>query len=157
MQTTTPENIPVSSSEPPKFIPMKVSVSRREHFNAAHRLNVPQWSKEENNRVFGRCNNPNFHGHNYELTVKVTGFADPITGYLIDLKQLSHLIKEHVLQRFDHRNLNLDVPEFRELNPTAENIAAVIYNLLRPLLPAELTLKITLYETERNFVEYPEY
>ncbi|MES2387183.1 MAG: 6-carboxytetrahydropterin synthase [Bacteroidota bacterium] len=134
----------------------KVSVSRREHFNAAHRLHVPAWSDEKNRQVFGLCNNPSYHGHNYELIVKLSGFADAETGYLVDLKLLSNLIKEQVLNRFDHRNLNLDVAEFKNLNPTAENIAAVIYNLLRPHLNAALQMKITLYETDRNFVEYPE-
>ena len=133
----------------------KVSVFRREYFNAAHRLNNPEWSEEKNIAVFGKCNNPNFHGHNYELVVQVTGVVHPETGYVMDMKVLSDIVKEHILNRFDHRNLNLDVPEFKELNPSAENIAVVIYNILRNLIDPELALKIRLYETERNFVEYP--
>ena len=134
---------------------MKVAVFRKEHFNAAHRLHNPDWSEEKNTAIFGKCNNPSFHGHNYELIVKVTGEPDPDTGYVCDMKILSDLIKEHVIDRFDHKNLNLDVPEFKELNPTAENIAVVIYNILRTKVDAKLELKIRLYETERNFVEYP--
>ncbi|GAB5524869.1 MAG: 6-carboxytetrahydropterin synthase [Roseivirga sp.] len=134
---------------------MKVAVFRKEHFNAAHRLHNPGWSDEKNTAVFGKCNNPSFHGHNYELIVKVTGEPDPETGYVCDMKILSDLIKEHVSDRFDHKNLNMDVPEFKELNPTAENIAVVIYNILRAKVDAKLELNIRLYETERNFVEYP--
>jgi 6-pyruvoyltetrahydropterin/6-carboxytetrahydropterin synthase len=134
---------------------MKVAVFRKEHFNAAHRLFRPDWSDEENDRVFGKCNNPNFHGHNYNLVVKLVGEIDPETGYLFDLKILSDLINKYVIQRFDHKNLNLDTTEFKTLNPTAENIAVVIYNLLRLEIPPEIDLKITLYETENNFVEYP--
>ncbi len=134
---------------------MKVAVFRKEHFNAAHRLHNPDWTEEKNTAVFGKCNNPSFHGHNYELIVKVIGEPDPDTGYVCDMKILSDLIKEHVTDRFDHRNLNLDVPEFRKLNPTAENIAVVIYNILRAKVDEKLELKIRLYETERNFVEYP--
>ncbi len=133
----------------------RVSVFRKEHFNAAHRLHVAAWSDEMNERVFGKCNNPHFHGHNYELIVQVSGLLNPVTGYLIDMKVLGDLVKKHVLDRFDHKNLNLDVPEFEELNPTAENISIVIFNILRNLIDPELTLKIRLYETERNFVEYP--
>jgi len=133
----------------------KVAVYRKEHFNAAHRLFNPAWSNATNDEVFGKCNNPNYHGHNYELIVKLTGIPDAETGYVIDLKKLSDLIKLHVLDKFDHKNLNLDTKEFRELNPTAENIAVVIYNLLRPVIKAELDLQVRLYETERNFVEYP--
>lgn len=133
----------------------KVAVYRKEHFNAAHRLFNPSWSNATNDEVFGKCNNPNYHGHNYELIVKLTGVPDTETGYVIDLKKLSDLIKLHVLDKFDHKNLNLDTKEFRELNPTAENIAVVIYNLLRPVIKAELDLQVRLYETERNFVEYP--
>ena len=132
-----------------------VAVFRVEHFNAAHRLFVPHWSDEKNNAVFGKCNNPNYHGHNYKLIVKVTGEPDATTGYVIDLKVLSDLIKKEVLLRFDHKNLNLDTEEFRHLNPTAENIAIIIYNLLRSKIERQLDLKITLYETERNSVEYP--
>lgn len=134
---------------------MKVAVYRKEHFNAAHRLNNPNWTKSKNEEVFGKCNNPNWHGHNYELFVKLVGEPDPETGYVYDMKELSDLIKEHVTNRFDHKNLNLDVPEFKEVNPTAENIAVVIYNILRGKIDPKFDLKITLYETERNFVEYP--
>jgi 6-pyruvoyltetrahydropterin/6-carboxytetrahydropterin synthase len=133
----------------------KVAVYRKEHFNAAHRLNNPAWDDAKNKAVFGKCNNANYHGHNYELVVKITGIPDPATGYVMDLKILSDLIKEKVLDKFDHRNLNLDCAEFKELNPTAENIAIVIYNLLRPFLNADLEMQVRLYETDRNFVEYP--
>lgn len=133
----------------------KVAVFRKEHFNAAHRLHNPLWTEEKNDAVFGLCNNPNYHGHNYELEVKVIGEPDAETGYVIDLKMLSELVREEILGRFDHKNLNLDTVEFAQLNPTAENIAIVIYNLLRPKLDSKLELKIRLYETERNFVEYP--
>ena len=133
----------------------KVAVFRREHFNAAHRLHNPAWSDEKNEEVFGKCNNPNFHGHNYELIIQVVGELNQETGFVIDMKELSFLVKEHVLDRFDHKNLNLDVEEFYQLNPSAENIAIVVYNILRPKIDAELALKIRLYETERNFVEYP--
>ncbi len=134
---------------------MRVAVYRKEHFNAAHRLNNPDWSDEKNDRVFGKCNNPGFHGHNYELVVKLTGEPDKDTGYVFDMKKLSALIRENVTQRFDHKNLNLDLEEFKSLNPTAENIAVVIYDLLRDKIADGLELKIYLYETERNFVEYP--
>jgi 6-pyruvoyltetrahydropterin/6-carboxytetrahydropterin synthase len=133
----------------------RVAVFRKEHFNAAHRLNNPNWSDEKNARVYGKCNNPNFHGHNYDLIVQVTGPIDPETGYVMDMKYLSDLIKEHITDRFDHKNLNLDTDEFADLNPSAENIAIVIYTILRNKLSAGLDLKIRLYETERNFVEYP--
>jgi 6-pyruvoyltetrahydropterin/6-carboxytetrahydropterin synthase len=133
----------------------KVSVFRHEHFNAAHRLYNPEWTNERNNAVFGKCNNPSFHGHNYELVVKITGVPDKDTGYVMDLKVLSDLIRTEVLGRFDHKNLNLDTVEFKNLNPTAENIAIVIYDLLRPLIDAEKELQVRLYETPRNFVEYP--
>ena len=133
----------------------KVAVFRKEHFNAAHRLHNPAWDEQKNDAVFGKCNNPNFHGHNYDLVVKVIGVPDPQTGYLIDLKMLSDLIRENILTRFDHKNLNLDTPEFKELNPTAENIAIVIYNIMRQKINPTLDLQIRLYETERNFVEYP--
>ena len=133
----------------------RVAVFRKEHFNAAHRLHNPAWSDEKNFSVFGKCNNPNYHGHNYDLIVKVIGEPDPQTGYLIDLKMLSDLVKENVLQKFDHKNLNLDTAEFKDLNPTAENIAIVIYNILREKINKKFDLQIRLYETERNFVEYP--
>ena len=134
---------------------MKVAVFRKEHFNAAHRLHNPAWSDEKNTKVFGKCNNPSYHGHNYELIVQVTGEPDPDTGYVCDMKVLSDLIKKHVTDRFDHKNLNMDVEEFKDLNPSAENIAVVTYNILREQIDAALDLKIRLYETERNFVEYP--
>ncbi|MEO6330645.1 MAG: 6-carboxytetrahydropterin synthase [Ginsengibacter sp.] len=133
----------------------RVAVFRKEHFNAAHKLNNKMWSEEKNDAVFGKCNNPNYHGHNYDLIVKVIGEPDPETGYVIDLKMLSDLIRENVLIKFDHKNLNLDTEEFKELNPTAENIAIVIYSIMRSRISANLDLQIRLYETERNFVEYP--
>ena len=133
----------------------KVAVYRKEHFNAAHRLHNDAFDEATNERVFGKCNNPHYHGHNYELIVKLTGEPDKQTGYVMDLKALSDLIKEKVLKRFDHKNLNLDVDEFKNLNPTAENIAITIYNILRPHINAQLKLQVRLYETERNFVEYP--
>ncbi len=133
----------------------KTALTRCEHFNAAHRLHNPHWDDKKNKQIFGKCNNKNYHGHNYDLEVKVIGYCDPETGYLMDAKLLSDLIKELILDRFDHKNLNLDTEEFKQLNPTAENIARVIYNLLRPKINEELTLKIILYETERNYVEYP--
>lgn len=133
----------------------KIAIIRREHFNAAHRLHNNSWSEEKNRKVFGKCNNPNFHGHNYDLEVKVIGSIDPETGYVIDTKILSDLIKAKIIDRFDHKNLNLDTQEFAVLNPTAENIAVIIYGLLRPELDTELALKIKLYETPRNYVEYP--
>ncbi len=133
----------------------KVSVFRKEHFNAAHRLFNPAWDDAKNAEVFGKCALPNYHGHNYELDVKVTGVPDPATGYVIDLKLLSDLITREVVERFDHKNLNLDTKEFRSLNPTAENIVIVIHDLLRPHIAAELALQVRLYETPRNFVEYP--
>lgn len=133
----------------------KVSVYRREHFNAAHRLHNPKWDETTNQRIFGKCNNPNFHGHNYEVVVKITGTPDPETGFVMDLKILSDLVKIQVLDRFDHRNLNLDVPEFADLNPTAENIVMVIYKILRAQIHGDLDLQVRLYETPRNFAEYP--
>jgi 6-pyruvoyltetrahydropterin/6-carboxytetrahydropterin synthase len=134
---------------------MKVAVFRKEHFNAAHRLFNPAWTDEENNKVFGKCNNHNYHGHNYELVVKLIGETNPDTGYVIDMKFLSDIIQKNIISKFDHKNLNLDVAEFKNLNPTAENIAAVIWNILREKIDNKYDLKITLYETERNFVEYP--
>jgi 6-pyruvoyltetrahydropterin/6-carboxytetrahydropterin synthase len=133
---------------------MPITVCRTEHFNAAHRLHNPAWTDERNAQVFGKCNNPNYHGHNYNLTVRLTGEVDPETGYLYDLKKLSDLIKAQVLDRYDHRNLNLDTKEFAHLNPTAENIAVIIWQRLRPHLDASLALSVTLHETDRNFVEY---
>jgi 6-pyruvoyltetrahydropterin/6-carboxytetrahydropterin synthase len=134
---------------------MKVKVSRKEHFNAAHRLFNPQWDDAKNSMVFGKCSNPNFHGHNYELIVSLIGEPDLQTGYVYDMKKLSDLIRQEVLVRFDHKNLNLDSEYFANLNPTAENIAVVIWQILREKIDRKLELKITLYETERNFVEYP--
>jgi 6-pyruvoyltetrahydropterin/6-carboxytetrahydropterin synthase len=134
---------------------MRISVFRKEHFNAAHRLNVASWDAEKNLVTFGKCNNSNFHGHNYELIVKITGEIDPVTGYVMDMKVLSDLIKKNILDRYDHKNLNLDTEEFKTLNPTAENIAVTIWQILREKIGSQYDLKITLYETERNFVEYP--
>jgi 6-pyruvoyltetrahydropterin/6-carboxytetrahydropterin synthase len=133
----------------------RTAIFRKEHFNAAHRLFVPAWTDEQNFAVFGKCSNPHYHGHNYELIVKVTGVPDPQTGYVINLSDLSSIIQNHVLAKFDHKNLNLDTKEFAELNPTAENIVYVIYEILRKQLDASLDLQVRLYETERNFVEYP--
>ena len=134
---------------------MICSVFRKAHFNAAHRLHVPTWSDEKNRDFFGHCNNANFHGNNYELEVKVTGPVDPITGMVIDLSELSRIIFEHVEKRFDHKNLNLDCPEFAALIPTAEHICYVIWTILREKLPENLDLQVRLFETPRNFVEYP--
>ncbi|AKQ44631.1 6-pyruvoyl tetrahydrobiopterin synthase [Rufibacter radiotolerans] len=133
---------------------MNVTICRKENFNAAHRLHNPAWSDEQNQKVFGLCNNPNYHGHNYNLIVKLTGPVDPDTGYVYDMKKLSLLIKAEILDKFDHRNLNLDTEEFKNLNPTAENIAVVTWQRLRPHLPESFALSVTLFETERNFVEY---
>jgi len=133
----------------------KVAVVRREHFNAAHRLYRQDWSDEQNNSTFGKCSLPNYHGHNYELEVKVIGEVDVATGYVMDIKKLSDLVNETVLEKFDHRNLNVDVEEFRTLNPTAENIAIVIYNILRPHINQQHDLFVRLFETPRNYVEYP--
>ena len=133
---------------------MKVTVSRKAHFNAAHRLYRKDWSMEQNNAIFGKCNNPNYHGHNYELIVSVTGEIDQETGFVIDVKILSDLIKEHIENAFDHQNLNLDVPDFENLNPTAENIAVVIWQKLRTHINLNLDLEVVLYETPRNFVTY---
>lgn len=134
----------------------RVSVFRKEHFNSAHRLHNPAWSDEKNKQIFGKCNNANYHGHNYDLIVKLTGEIDESSGYVYDLKLLSDLIKAQVLDRFDHKNLNLDTQEFKDLIPSAENIVVVIYDLLRPHFDAKLDLKIRLFETERNYVEFPE-
>ena len=133
---------------------MKVTVSRKAHFNAAHRLYRPDWSDEKNWEVFGKCNNPNFHGHNYELIVSVTGEIDQETGYVIDMKLLKDLIRTEIEDAFDHKNLNVEVPEFKNLNPTAENIVVVIYDKLKPKMNKEHSLEVTLYETPRNFVSY---
>lgn len=133
----------------------RVAVFRKERFNAAHRLHNPEWDDATNQRVFGKCNNPNYHGHNYELVVKLTGPVDPRTGYVYDMKLLSDLIRAEIIDRFDHRNLNLDTAEFKHLNPTAENIVRVIYQLLRARSEPVYDLQIRLFETERNFVEFP--
>ena len=133
---------------------MKVTVHRKAHFNAAHRLYRKDWNEEKNNAVFGLCNNPNFHGHNYELIASVTGEIDPETGFVIDVKDLKAIIKSEVEDAFDHKNLNLEVPEFKDLNPTAENIAVVIYNKIKLKLDSKFHLEVTLYETPRNFVTY---
>lgn len=134
---------------------MRISIFRTAHFNAAHRLHVKHWSDERNRETFGVCNNPNYHGHNYELEVKLTGEVDEETGMLIDLNTLKDLIEEHVLVRFDHKNLNLDLPEFQTKNPTAENICFVIWRIMRDLLDPKFDLHVRLYETPRNYVEYP--
>ena len=133
---------------------MKVTISRKAHFNAAHRLYRKDWSMEKNDAIFGKCNNPNFHGHNYELIVGVTGDIDPETGFVMDVKILSNIIKEEIENHFDHKNLNLDVPEFENLNPTAENIAVVIWNKIRKKINQSFDLEVVLYETARNFVTY---
>jgi len=133
----------------------KASIFRKEHFNAAHRLNNPAFSDEENARVFGKCNNPNYHGHNYDLIVKITGHVQPDTGYVMDAKLLSDLIRKFVIDAFDHKNLNLDVAAFKNKNPTVEHIAIEIYDILRTKINEDLDLKIILYETERNYAEYP--
>lgn len=133
---------------------MKVTVSRKAHFNAAHRLYRKDWSDEMNDRVFGKCNNPNYHGHNYELIVHVTGGINPETGFVIDLKTLSDIIYNEVELTFDHKNLNLDVEEFKDLNPTAENISVVIWNKLRKKIDSDKKIRVELYETARNFVSF---
>ena len=133
---------------------MRVTLSRKAHFNAAHRLYRKDWTMEQNDAIFGKCNNPNFHGHNYELIVSVTGEIDKETGYVLDVKFLTDMIKENIEKEFDHKNLNLDVPEFQDLNPTAENIVVVIWNKLRKKIKPELDLEVVLYETPRNFVTY---
>ena len=131
-----------------------IYIIRKEHFNAAHKLWRKDWTDEKNDLVFGKCNNPNFHGHNYDLIVSVTGEIDKETGFVIDVKILADLIKLHIEDAFDHKNLNLDVPDFENLNPTAENIAVVIWNKLRKYISIDKELEVTLYETARNFVTY---
>ena len=133
----------------------RVAVYRHEHFNAAHRIHNPALSDADNARIYGKCNNPNYHGHNYELTVRVSGAVDPVIGYVMDLGELSSIVKKQVLDRLDHKNLNLDVPEFKNVNPTAENIAIVVHGLLRPHLPANLDVHVILAETPRNIVQFP--
>lgn len=134
---------------------MKTAIYRKAHFNAAHRLHNPAWSDEKNREVFGKCNNPNYHGHNYELVVKIVGDIHPETGYVMDMKVLKNLMDEHIIDKFDHKNLNLDTKEFEQLNPTAENMAVVIWEILREKISPDLAITVTLYETERNYVEYP--
>lgn len=134
---------------------LKTAIIRKAHFNAAHRLHNPEWSEEKNREIFGKCNNPNFHGHNYVLEVKIIGDIDPATGYVMDIKELKDIIKSEVTDKYDHKNLNLDVTDFSNLNPTAENIAAVIYRNIKNRLEHNFELKIRLNETERNIVEYP--
>lgn len=134
---------------------MRTAVFRKANFNSAHRLNNPLFDEKTNAEVFGLCNNPNYHGHNYDLIVKVVGDVDPATGYVFDLKILNNLIKDEIIERFDHKNLNLDTVEFKTLNPTAENIARIIYEILRPKIESKFDIEITLYETPRNYVVYP--
>ena len=134
---------------------MKVAIFRKEHFNAAHRLYNKHWSDQKNDEIFGKCNNVNYHGHNYELIVKLVGTPDPNTGYVFDMKLLSDIIKEHIIKKFDHKNLNLDTTYFKKINPTAENIVITIWKILRDQIDHQFDLKITLYETKRNYVEYP--
>ena len=133
---------------------MSLTVFRKAHFNAAHRLFRSDWSDEKNREVFGKCSNPNYHGHNYELEVGVTGPVDPETGFVIDLGELKKIIRDEVEDAFDHKNLNVEVPEFKKLNPTAENIAIVIWEKLRKRLEARYDISVKLYETPRNFVLY---
>ena len=133
---------------------MRVKVSRKAHFNAAHRLYRADWSDEQNQDIFGKCSNPNFHGHNYELVISVTGKIDPETGFVMDMKILKSLIQEKIEAAFDHKNLNVEVPDFKDVNPTAENIAIVIWNKLRPHIDTKKELEVVLYETERNFVTF---
>lgn len=133
----------------------KVAIYRKESFNAAHRLYNPNWGDKINKQVFGKCALPNYHGHNYDLVVKLIGYPDPSTGYVMDTKIISDLVENEIVNRFDHRNLNLDCPEFATINPTVENIAIVIFNILRPLIDEKLELQIRLYETQKNFVDYP--
>jgi 6-pyruvoyltetrahydropterin/6-carboxytetrahydropterin synthase len=131
-----------------------VTVCRKAHFNATHRLHNPNWADEKNEKVFGKCNNENYHGHNYDLIVKVSGQIDPETGYVIDLKILNEIIRQHVIERYDHKNLYLDMPDFKDLNPSAENIVIKIWHLLRDQIDAKFELSVQLFETERNYVEY---
>jgi len=133
---------------------MIAALCRKFHFNAAHRLHNPQWDDAKNREVFGKCNNPNYHGHNYELVVKITGHVNPETGYVMDIKTLKEIVGTEIIEKFDHKNLNLDTAEFANLNPTAEHIAYVIYQLLLPKINPDKEITITLYETERNYVEY---
>ncbi len=133
---------------------MKVTACRQTHFNATHRLHNPNWDDKKNEKVFGSCNNPNYHGHNYDLIVKVKGEVDPETGYVMDMKALKDIVKEHIEERYDHKNLYLDVDDFADLNPSAENIAIRIWNILREQIDPKFELSVVLYETDRNFVEF---
>ena len=139
---------------PFELVVMSVTVCRKAHFNAAHRLCNPGWDDAKNKKTFGVCSNPNYHGHNYDLIVKVSGEVDPETGFVIDMNVLKGIIEENIIKRYDHKNLNLDVEDFKSKNPTAENIAISIWNILRAKIDSKLGLKIVLYETERNFIEY---
>ena len=134
---------------------MRISIFRKAHFNAAHRLHNPKWSKEKNDDVFGKCNNANYHGHNYELEVKVTGEINPETGYVMNLKELKDIIKNEVEDKFDHKNLNLDIPEFKEMMTSTENFCILIHGIIMSKLDADFDLSVRLYETPRNYVEYP--
>jgi 6-pyruvoyltetrahydropterin/6-carboxytetrahydropterin synthase len=134
--------------------PEIVTACRKVHFNATHRLHNPNWNDEKNEKVFGKCNNENYHGHNYDLIVKVTGPVDPETGYVIDLKILNDIIRQSIIERYDHKNLYLDLVDFKDLNPSAENISIKIWHILRAQIDKKLELKVQLFETERNFVEY---
>ncbi len=134
---------------------MRTAVFRKANFNSAHRLNNPLFDEKTNDELFGLCNNPNYHGHNYDLIVKIVGEVDPVTGYVFDMKILNDIIKDEIIERFDHKNLNLDTVEFKTLNPTAENIARVIYEILRQKIEIQYDIEITLYETPRNYVVYP--
>jgi 6-pyruvoyltetrahydropterin/6-carboxytetrahydropterin synthase len=134
---------------------MKVALTRRAHFNAAHRLHNPKWDEEKNKDVFGHCSNPHFHGHNYELEVRVIGMIDKDTGFVYDTAKLKKIIKEEVEDRFDHKNLNIETPYFKDLIPTTENLSMIIYNLIRERIDPEFEIRIRLYETPRIFVDYP--
>lgn len=136
---------------------MKIAIFRKAHFNAAHRLHNPKWSDEKNKEVYGLCNNPNYHGHNYELEVKVVGEVDPETGYLIDLKVLKDIIKEEIENKFDHKNLNLDIPEFKEQLTSTENFCFLIWDIMQKKLGSQYEVTIKLWETPRNYVQYPAY
>jgi 6-pyruvoyltetrahydropterin/6-carboxytetrahydropterin synthase len=133
---------------------MKVTACRKAHFNATHRLHNPNWSDEKNKRIFGSCNNPNYHGHNYTLIVKVKGDVDPETGYVMDMNVLKAIIHEHIVKRYDHKNLFLDVEDFKDVNPSGENIIVKIWEILRKQIDEKYEVSLVLYETERNFVEY---
>ena len=133
---------------------MEITVSRKAHFNAAHRLHNKNWSDEKNQKIFGKCNYQNYHGHNYELIVSVTGKINPETGYVIDMGELKKIIKNEVEERLDHKNLNLDVPHFSNTIPSAENICIYIYDIIRDNIDSQFKLSVRLYETPRNFVEY---